>query len=403
MSIKDILFRKKTECIEEEFCPRCNASLPLQKGYSNELPYWICKGCGEMLISPKAEAEDDIAWICDGCGAMLNTQEGFAENYAKAPNVVSAKNSNSTKNTVGAQNPSSIQWHRIPSTMWKCTDCGYENKIDATELYLTEDEYQASLQNPYKGLTDSEVLELSTYDEIESIANHDNIILVQRDEPDDEHQEDKRTGTHNNLYIKKHLTTYDVDVYRYLKDHPIANMPRIYGMYEGDNNLVVIEEYIAGRTLQDILREGAIPPEKAVYIARRIAYILKELHNLEKPIIHRDIKPSNIIITPEGNAYLIDINVARWYKEEATEDTKLMGTMYYAAPEQFGYGFSASSAKTDIYAVGMLLNVMITGKLPKEEKAAGAVWPIIERCISLEPEERYTDNELISALDSILR
>ena len=57
---------------EYEYCPRCDANLTLQKGYSNTLPYWVCKGCGEMLINP--EVEGDIAWICDGCGEMLNIQ-----------------------------------------------------------------------------------------------------------------------------------------------------------------------------------------------------------------------------------------------------------------------------------------------------------------------------------------
>ena len=51
------------------------------------------------------------------------------------------------------------------------------------------------------------------------------------------------------------------------------------------------------------------------------------------------------------------------------KDTRLLGTLYFAAPEQFGYGFSASTIKADIYAVGILLNVMLTGKIPKEEKA----------------------------------
>ncbi len=63
-----------------EYCPRCDANLTLQKGYSNTVPYWICRGCGEMLINPNVDAEDDIAWICDKCGAMLNVQEGFADN-----------------------------------------------------------------------------------------------------------------------------------------------------------------------------------------------------------------------------------------------------------------------------------------------------------------------------------
>ena len=56
--------------VSYEYCPRCQANLTLQKGYSNELPYWICKGCGEMLINPEIDSE--VSWICDGCGEMLN-------------------------------------------------------------------------------------------------------------------------------------------------------------------------------------------------------------------------------------------------------------------------------------------------------------------------------------------
>ena len=51
------------------------------------------------------------------------------------------------------------------------------------------------------------------------------------------------------------------------------------------------------------------------------------------------------------------------------KDTRLLGTLYFAAPEQFGYGFSASTIKADIYAVGILLNMMLTGKLPKESRS----------------------------------
>lgn len=95
------------------------------------------------------------------------------------------------------------------------------------------------------------------------------------------------------------------------------------------------------------------------------------------------------------------MNVAKWFDPDKVDDTRYMGTQYYAAPEQVGYGFSASSEKSDIYAVGMLLNVMITGKFPKEEKAAGDVWNIIERCISLDAENRYTAKELIAELERI--
>lgn len=337
-----------------EYCPRCEANITLQKGYSNELPYWVCKGCGEMLINP--EVDGDVAWICDQCEAMLNIQDGFSEEYGS----------------------------------WTCTECGFVNKIDPSEIYVSDEEFKADFNSPYKGLSDEDVLALSLYSEEGAINNRDDILLV-------------KNMVDDKLYAKKILSTYDVSVYKYLMEHPVKNMPQIVGVYESDNSLIVIEEYIAGKTLLDIISDGPIETTKAVYIARRISYIAKELHCLEKPIIHRDIKPSNIIIDSRGEAFLLDINVAKWFKENEIEDTRLLGTQYYAAPEQLGYGFKASSEKSDIYAIGMILNVMVTGKLPKEEKAPKPLWSVVEKCINLNPEDRYTDEELISALDSILR
>lgn len=337
-----------------EYCPRCEANITLQKGYSNELPYWVCKGCGEMLINP--EVDGDIAWICDQCESMLNIQPGFNEECGE----------------------------------WSCTECGFVNKIDQSEIYVSDDEFKADFNSPYKGLSDEAVLALSLYSEEGAINNRDDILLV-------------KNMVDDMLYVKKILSTYDVSVYEYLMGHPVPHMPKIVGVYESDNNLIVIEEYIDGQTLLDILDAGSIETEKAVYIARSISFIAKELHNLDNPIIHRDIKPSNIIVDSKGEAYLLDINVAKWFKEGEAEDTQLLGTQYYAAPEQLGYGFSASSEKSDIYAIGMILNVMVTGKFPKEEKAPEPIWAIVEKCINLNPDDRYTDEELISALDSILR
>lgn len=336
-----------------EFCPKCDANLTLQKGYSNDLPFWNCRGCGEMLINPAVDAEDDIAWICDGCGAMLNVQEGFAEHGGE----------------------------------WKCEECGFINKIDPSEMYLSEDEYQTSLKDPYKGMSDEAVLALSVYEDIRSFHGREEVSLVKNQEDDV-------------LYVRKILKEYDSSIYRFLLENPINHMPQLIGVYEGDNNLIIIEEYIEGKTLEEILQTKPLDEPLAIKITKDICRILTTLHNLEHPIIHRDIKPSNIIISSDGEVYLLDMNVAKWYKDEP-EDTKLLGTLYYAAPEQLGYGFSASSEKSDMYAVGMLLNVMLTGKMPKEEKAQGAVWSIVEKCISMEPEKRYTAIELIEALDEL--
>ena len=354
------LFRKETTTSEQngmtsateyEFCPRCDANLTLQKGYSNELPNWICKGCGEMLINPAIDS--DIIWICDKCGATLNIQEGFNDECGN----------------------------------WKCTQCGFENAINDDEVYASDDEYQAEMNNPYRGLSDEEILEIMEYEEIDNIAGRDDITLV-RDRD-------------SKLYVRKILKTFDIDVINYLYENPVSNMPRIKAVYKAENYLILIEEYIEGTNLEDVISVGPLGQEKAIEVALSVSKILKQLHELTRPVIHRDIKPSNIIISSTGEMYLLDVNVAKWYKEGEQEDTTLLGTKDYAAPEQYGFGFSASSAKTDIYALGILLNVMITGKLPKEEKAAGDIWPVIEHCISIEQADRYNDDELISALESL--
>ena len=339
-----------------EYCPRCEANITLQKGYSNDLPYWICKGCGEMLINPNVESDSNIAWICDKCEAMLNIQEGFSEDCGQ----------------------------------WICKECGFENKIDLSQLYLSEDEYQAEQMNPYKGLTDEEVLMLSVYSEEDNIGNCDDIFLVKNRE-------------NGKFYVKKYLTTYNRSIYDYLKDHPVSHMPKIYEVCESDNCLIVIEEYIAGRTIDEILDNGSLLKEETLSIIRKLCLILNNLHTLSNPIVHRDIKPSNVIITDSKEVYLLDMNVAKWYDPEESDDTRYLGTQNFAAPEQAGYGLSASSTKSDIYAIGILLNIMLTGKFPKEARPEGELWNLIERCISLDAKDRYDADELIIELDKIIK
>ncbi len=337
----------------DEFCPRCDANLTLQKGYRNDLPYWVCKGCGEMLINPRVETDNEVAWICDQCEALLNEQDGFSENCDS----------------------------------WKCTECGFVNRIDTSMIYLSEAEYQMSLSNPYKGMTDEDVIELMSYEEISNLDERENVVLVKMD---------------GKNYVKKILSTYNESVYRYLICHPIAHMPQISKVYRGDRYLVIIEEYIEGSSLSEYLKKGIFKPTEAVHIVRNLCCILNELHTLECPIIHRDIKPSNVMLTKSGEVVLLDMNVAKWYDSEEKEDTRLLGTKDYAAPEQVGYGMKASSNKTDIYAVGILLNVMLTGKFPKEKPAQGKLWNVIERCISLDANSRYRADELIERLDNYL-
>ena len=355
------LFRKKKyDYIDVEICPHCGADLTMQKGYSNILPNWICKGCGQMLINPSLDTDSNITWICDKCEATLNIQPGFNESCGE----------------------------------WKCTECGFVNKISPEEVYVSEDEYQSDIHNPYKGLSDEDALELSLFEEEGAIGVRNDIVLVKSVED-------------GHYYVKKLLTTYDRSIYDYLKDHPIDHMPGICRVFESNNCLIVIEEYIEGKTLSDLLEiDGSTTPlstENALRIAKCICEILKSLHSLPTPIIHRDIKPSNVMITSDDEIVLLDMNVAKWYDPDKTDDTRYMGTQYYAAPEQVGYGLSASSTKSDIYALGMLMNVMLTGKFPKEEKASGKAWDIIEKCINLNAEDRYSAEELSKTLESLIK
>ena len=339
-----------------EFCPRCEANLTLQKGYDNNLPYWVCKGCGEMLINPSVETESDIVWVCDECRAMLNIQNGFSEKLDE----------------------------------WKCLECGYLNKLDESEVYASEDEFKAESKNPYKGMPDEEVLELSMYQDMESVGDWPNVIRVKH----------KETG---DVYVKKLLMFYDRSIYDHIKAYPVYHMPRIIDLFESDNCLIVIEEYIKGRTVQEILDERIISEKEAIRIAIELCDIIDQLHNLPTPIVHRDIKPANVIITDNDEVYLLDMNVAKWVEPDKNYDTHFLGTQDYAAPEQVGYGLSASSAKSDIYALGIMQNVMVTGRLPKQERAKGDLWPVIQKCISLKAEERYTAKELKKALYELAR
>ena len=88
--------------------------------------------------------------------------------------------------------------------------------------------------------------------------------------------------------------------------------------------------------------------------------MLGYLHSRVPPIIYRDMKPANIMLKPDGNLTLIDFGTAREFKERNLADTTCLGTVGYAAPEQFG-GMGQTDARTDIYCLGATLYHLITG------------------------------------------
>ncbi len=219
-------------------------------------------------------------------------------------------------------------------------------------------------------------LELSYYKEIAVLNEKHRVYLVQ-------HIESKE------IFVKKVLTTYNIKIYRSLKKKQFPGIPKIFCLHEENNELTIIEEYIAGKTLSELLESnGAFNEEETRHYILMLCDILNKIHNATPSLIHRDIKPSNIIITRDDNLYLIDFNSAR-ENTEKSEDTYLLGTPGYAAPEQ--YGFSSSDVRTDIFSVGILINTMLHGFLAKDVLPASELTPVIRRCTRLEPSERYAN------------
>ncbi|MCD7837332.1 MAG: serine/threonine protein kinase [Clostridiales bacterium] len=234
----------------------------------------------------------------------------------------------------------------------------------------------------------SDELALSYYKTVADIDTDHSVQLVQ-------HIETKK------FYVKKHLTVYHLDIYRALQSTPIRNTPRIVLLAENETGLTLIEEYLPGDTLRELVdRDGPLPEEQALAYTLQLCRIVADLHHRTPPIIHRDIKPSNVILSPDGVIKLLDMNAAKPATPGQTRDTVLMGTAGFAAPEQ--YGFGPSGVQSDLFAIGVLMNVLLTGALPTERKAEGRLAPVIQKCIELDPADRYGSvDDLMLELDRI--
>lgn len=191
---------------------------------------------------------------------------------------------------------------------------------------------------------------------------------------------------HNSSGVRYIYRTFEgsAEVYKKLLLVGSPNLPKIYEAAEKDGHTAVLEEYIHGDSL-DFLLEGALcSPAEARDIMLQLCRGLWVLHSLGA--VHRDIKPNNIILRGE-DAVLIDFDASRLHKSEASADTRALGTLGYAAPEQ--YGFSQTDERADIYSLGVLLNVMLTGQHPSRALAGGHMGKVIEKCTMTSPAKRY--------------
>lgn len=179
--------------------------------------------------------------------------------------------------------------------------------------------------------------------------------------------------------LKKTLKYFDVEVYECLKHEQNTHIPKVYDYWRDGENLVVIEEFIQGVSLDEYIAKNNVNRKKRYDIIFDVLDALVFLHTRHRPIIHRDLKMTNILISSDGIVKVVDFDAAKIYKPQNTKDTTLIGTEGVAAPEQ--YGFAQSDERSDIYAAGVLIRQL----LPKDNAAVA----VAEKATKIDPEDRY--------------
>ncbi|WP_437303523.1 serine/threonine protein kinase [Sorangium sp. So ce388] len=208
--------------------------------------------------------------------------------------------------------------------------------------------------------------------------------------------------------------------------HPNTVTVFDYG-HSDDDIYYIAMEYIEGKTLHRVLREeGPFPEARAAHIARQICRSLREAHGLG--VVHRDLKPGNVLLVDHEDEHdhvkVLDFGLVKDTEsgENLTQQGLFMGSPKYMAPEQITNG--DVSARTDIYALGVMLYEMLTGHVPFDKGASvgtlmshvhDPVPPmqtrnpdlaisqtmegIVYRCLEKDPAQRFSSmNELVAAL-----
>ncbi len=142
--------------------------------------------------------------------------------------------------------------------------------------------------------------------------------------------------------------------------HP--NIVSIYDWGQGKQTYFFVMEYVDGRTLSSVLRDGPLDPARAAQVAADIAAALEFAHR--RGVIHRDVKPGNVLLDESGQVKVADFGIARAIgtSEDLTQTGSVMGTATYFSPEQAqGY---AVDPRSDVYSLGVVLYEMVVGHPP---------------------------------------
>jgi serine/threonine-protein kinase len=202
--------------------------------------------------------------------------------------------------------------------------------------------------------------------------------------------------------------------------HP--NIVEFYEQADWNGRPCLIMEYVNGITLAERLKtRGALPVKQALIIFGQIVSAVAYLH--DHNIIHRDIKSANIRLTGEGGAKLLDFGIAKNdFPPDLTQTGFVIGTVEYLSPERINSG--KADEQSDIWALGVLLYEMLTGRVPFTAKTFGtlyqqingasftlppelhvprSVWKLIARCLKKDPADRFQSAaELLSEIRQII-
>ncbi|UNK20851.1 serine/threonine protein kinase [Paenibacillus sp. N3/727] len=187
-----------------------------------------------------------------------------------------------------------------------------------------------------------------------------------------------------------------------------ARLPRIVDFFQPDEAgyTYMVMDYIHGMTLDKYLRgyKGHLTTDFIHQLAHQLLEVLGYLHSHQPPVVFRDLKPSNIMLTEEMEVRLIDFGIARSYKQERNEDTVKLGTVGFAAPEQYGGG--QSDARSDLYGLGALFLFLTTGGKYSEwftgveqhirRDISKAMLPVMRKLLQHQPELRYQSAEEVA-------
>ena len=220
-----------------------------------------------------------------------------------------------------------------------------------------------------------------------------------------------------------------LSIYSKIKNINNRHVIKVYDCIydEVTKNTYVIEESIDGIELRTYIREnGRLSQDESVRILKQICIGLETLHGLNPPVIHNDIKPANVMLRSSGDAVLIDFDISREVKSQSySKNTQAFGSLGYTSPEHHG-NFGQTTPASDVYSLGLVLHDMLTGTIqdydeeiddPENDKGEslakrqntfynnilyqGPLRPVIEKCLSLSPEERYKDAKALRvALES---